>query len=308
MFFLNSILRFKCWSVFVCSLLCVLPGIAQTVENKRIDFDQSRQVMLIHFDVEGLNYKKAVKVTPHIKSGERLLPTTRGLSGDTAWLNRGGQHKLMVWDPFKDGVDSLKDIRVDFELAVKEVASPRFWGIAFQGSNSAPFGFKAMQLGRLGFYASVRSSGQAPPSGYTVSDAGAIDYKESGVYVITNKKRLASATFVGGPVLQVARKIYVYVGGGYGTEQLFWGYEAYNLDKNLTGSFWALNESINRKGVVIDAGATLRVGRLLFDLGMSSIQFDAFQITGGIGFTLAKMPALGADRSKLRVKHPVPLF
>ncbi len=291
MVFLNLLRCFKERLLTCCCLLYGLPGIAQTVENHRIDFDQSKQVMLIHFDLERLNYKKAAKVTPRIKSGQRVLPTAKGLSGDTAWLNRGGRHRLIVWDPFKDGVDSLKDIRVDFELAVREVASPRFWGIALQGSNSAPFGFKAMQLGRLGFYASVRSGGRRPSYRYTVSDVGAIDYVESGVYEIANKRRLASAAFAVGPVLQVARTVYVYGGGGYGREQLFWGYQAYNLDKKLTGSFWALNENFNRTGVVIDAGAVLRLGRMLIDLGMSSIQSNTFQITGGIGFTLAKNPA-----------------
>ena len=51
MVFLNLLRCFKERLLTCCCLLYGLPGIAQTVENERIDFDQSKQVMLIHFDL-----------------------------------------------------------------------------------------------------------------------------------------------------------------------------------------------------------------------------------------------------------------
>ncbi len=273
---------------FLC-LLLYLPATAQTVENVRTTFDQSSQLMVIQYDLKGLSYKKEIKITPYIESNGAALQPMQSLTGDFGWVNRGGKNKVITWDPFKDGISSLEGIQVKITASeVRAAEAPRFRGLLLHGSNSAPFGLQYMHLGKVGFYAGFRM-GKFPVSyTYTVSDAGAIDYPSSGVYQIGSEKRLAGYAFTAGPTIRVARNAYVYIGMGYGAEQLFWKYQAYDLDKSPVGTGWALNESINRKGITTDAGVVVRVGRLLLELGGSSIQYKSVQITGGLGWAFAK--------------------
>lgn len=275
-------------SILLCLVTC-LSVTAQTVENVRANFDQSTQLMVIRYDLKGLNYKKEIKITPHIESNGVEVSPIQSLSGDFGWVNEGGKNKIITWDPFKDGINSTEGIQVKIMASeVRNAVAPRFRGLVLHGSNSAPLGLKYMQLGKVGFYAAFRMGKFAPAYKYTVSDAGVIDYPSSGVYEIGTEKRLAGYAFTAGPTFRVARNAYLYVGAGYGAEQLFWEYEGYDLDKSPTGSGWALNESIDSKGIALDAGVVLRLGRLLIEAGVSSLQFKSFQITGGVGLAFTK--------------------
>ncbi len=268
-------------AVLFC-LLTYLSAIAQTVENIRTSFDQSKQLMLIYYDLKGLNYKQEIKIIPEITSGGTSLPL-KSLSGDFGLVTRGGKNKTVFWDPFKEGINSLAGIQIKIKTEIKDAEIPRFWGAILQGSSTGSFGVKVMQLNRIGFFGGVRVGKKTPYYRYTVNNAGGMDYIESGVYTIGSERRLAGYVITTGPIFQMTRNMYAYLGMGYGTEQLFWQYQSYNFNKNPTGRYWALNETINRKGLTADIGAVVRVGRLLVDLGLSTIQFKSFQIIGGIG-------------------------
>lgn len=266
----------------ICSALS-----AQTVSNVRTHFDQSKQLLSIHYDVHDLNYKKEIQVLPVVVSDQKLNPVT-ALAGDFGWQNRGGKNKIMIWDPFKDGATQLNGLKIELTTTIRPLTPPRLWSLAWQGSNSAPFGLKLSRLLPIGFFASFRLGNLPPYALYQVSNSGVIDFKESGVYEIGEERRLASFAITGGPLFQVGRNVYLYLGVGYGLEQLFWRYKEYNLSKVLVGNNWALNEQINSKGTVIETGATIRLGRITLDLGSSSINFNSIQLTGGIGFTFTQ--------------------
>lgn len=291
-----------CWTVFFC-LLVYLPATAQRVENVRTFFDQSKQVMLIYYDLKWMSFKEEVQVMPYIVSSRTQISPIKSLSGDFGWQNRNGANKLIIWDLFKDGIDTF--VQIEIKTETREAPNSPFAGVLLNGNKSTPFGVKFMlmanifsdstrmlnpeiRLNRLlrnhfGSYASLRMNRKRPDYQYTVSNEGVIDYLESGVYEIGSERRLAGYAFVVGPLVQVSRNRFIYVGLGYGAERLFWKYQAYNLDRNPTGTHWALNESINRKGIVLETGYVFRLRRLLLDIGVSTLQFKSFQITGGIG-------------------------
>lgn len=281
------------WCLVAClCLLAQLPAVAQLIKNVRTSVDQSKQVMIIRYDLTGLHFKKEIKVVPYIIGSDSLASPIKSLSGDFGWVSQSGKNKEIVWDFFKDGVTSLQDIQIDIKSETRDATLPRFWGVALQGSNSAPFGVKGMQLGRLGFFASARF-GKFPRSHeYMVSNAGVIDYPELGVYIIGTEKRLASYAIIAGPVFQMGRKIYGYLGAGYGAEQLYWKYKEYDLNNILLGGNWALNESINEKGLAVDTGLVIRLGRVLIDLGLNTINFKSVQIIGGLGLTFSNSKKL----------------
>ena len=276
--------------VILVSLLAYLPATAQTVENVHDSLDQSKQLVYIYYDLKGLNYKKEIKITPYIESGNAALAPMQSISGDFGWVNKGGKNKVVTWDTFKDGITSLDSVQIKvISSEVRDATLPRSRGIMLHGSNSAPFGLKYLQLGGVGFFAGFRMGNLPPSYDYTVSDAGVIDdYPNTGVYEIGDEERVAGYAITAGPTFQVGRNVYVYVGAGYGVEQLFWEYQKYDSDYVLQGSEWALNESINSKGIAVDAGIVLQFGRLLLDVGGGTIQFKSYQIIGGIGIVLGK--------------------
>ena len=290
-----SSIQSKKWQLagFLC-LLAGLPSIAQSVENVRTKFDQSRQLMLIYYDIKRLNYKEEIRITPYLPGEDSSATSIKSLSGDFGWIKRSGKNKLMIWDPFNDGVNSLGGIQISLKTELRQALVPRYWYACLHGSNSAPLGIKLARLNRVGFFASFRMGKLPPASQYKVNNAGVIaNYLESGVYEIGTKRRLASYAITVGPVFQLTRNLHAYAGGGYGVEQLFWQYQSYNLDRELTGSNWALNENINSSGFAADAGIILQLGRMVFDLGMSIIQFKSFQVVGSVGYLFKVTPPKG---------------
>lgn len=281
----NCMKEVICRLVFCYCLLSNVPGAAQTVKNLRTNFDQSKQLMLIQYDLEGLTYKQEAVVVPSFTSGDTAHIAMKNLSGDYGVISRGGKNKLVVWDPLRDGLNGLKDVQVTLKTTVRDAVIPSYWGLELQGSNSAPFGVRLLQLSQLGFFGGIRVGSIAPSYDYIVSNDGKLNYVESGIYEIGNKRRLAGYAITGGLLWQLTRNAYAYLGGGWGAEQLFWEYQVYNLDYDLIDSDWALNENINRKGITVDVGAVFHVKRMLFDLGLSTIQFKSIQITAGLGFS-----------------------
>ena len=220
----------------------------------------------------------------------------KSISGDHGVFNRNGKNKLIVWDPFQDGIGDFRNTRIDLKTNVRPIPREIYAGVMIQGSNSAPFGGKILAfnvLGRIGAYLGFRTSGKSPDYRYSVTNAGDIEYLESGVYEIGTKSLVYGSALTGGLLFPVGRNLHVYGGAGFGTERLFWEYKAYNLDKTLTGTFWALNENVDRRGAVVETGLNLRLGRLLVEAGASTVAFKSVQITGGLGFRFANFQTSG---------------
>lgn len=301
MIFSSAIRRLNRYCISLAFVAAYTTAFSQTIENVRDSFDQSRQLMLIYYDLKGLSYKQEVFVAPQIRLRDSSIagkypfpeqgkPAKKFFSGDYGWIAKGGDNKRIVWDPLRQGFNQLTEIQiVPLIEKIRDAPAPRFWTVFWQGSNSAPIGIKIARLSRIGFFAGFRMGRLPPLHRYTVSDAGVIDYRESGVYEIGAASRLASFAATGGLVLQIARKMYVFVGGGYGKEQLFRKYNEFNLNYEPVGSNWALHESLNAKGAFYDLGITLRLrNQLCIEIGTGTVNFQSYQILGGIGYAFSK--------------------
>lgn len=295
--FASSPLKHLCLTGALC-LLASAQAAAQTVENVRTYFDQSKQLMYITYDLKGMNYKKEIQVTPYIVSADTSLPAMKSLSGDIGWMTRGGNNKMIIWDPFKDGLTNLKDVEVHLKTDVRMVKQKGVWAVGLQGSNSAPLGLKVMYLNRIGFFAGFRMGNLPPDYAYYYYDYGSsyvglLDFSAPPFYTIGNERLLASYAITAGVIFQLSRNTYLCAGGGYGLEQLFWKYQVYDQEQKQTYHGWALHEYFDLKGIIVDVQAMSRRGRVLFSLGFSAVQMQnkegvGLQITGGIGYCFSK--------------------
>ena len=285
--YIYTFIEAKRWQLtFLVCLLTCLKASTQTIENIRDSFDQSRQLMLIYYDLKGLDYKQEIEIIPifTVDNARKILPSKDNLSGDLGWVNKDGKNKLIIWDPFADSITSLRSFQVYIKTNLRKVMLPTYGLLCLQGSNSAPFGLKIMTLDRRGFFLGFRKSRSAPSYQYKVSNDGVIDYRESGIYKIGSERRLSSYALTAGKPFRLNRNVFAFIGAGYGAERLFWQYEAYNLNGELINKYWALNEKVNRKGIVIDIGVGIRKRFYMVDLGLSTINFTSFQVTASVGF------------------------
>lgn len=229
-----------------------------------------------------------LQISPQkVVAGDTFPLPHSSLSGDFGLIRQVGKNKLIRWEPFRANLDSLNGVEIFLKTAIVPLSPQTFWGIAAQGSNTAPIGFKIVRLGQIGFFAGGRLGALPADYRYEISDTGAMDFTESGIYRAGSRRRLASFAATGGLVFQVGRRFYLFGGLGFGLEQLFWEYEAFNLDKQSLGNFWALNKSINRRGLAADAGVVLRRRHWFFELGCSSIRAQNLQITAAVGYILS---------------------
>jgi len=284
--------------ILYVSLVCVvLPrGFAQQVEDIRDTFDQSGQYFLLQYDLKKASFKEEVFIQPRILNAPSDSIALKSLRGDFGWVPVKGKRKTITWDPFRDGVNDIDGLQLGLEedLPTRPAVLPRYWALSWNASNSAPLGLKITRLSPIGFFVGYRRSWYLKPLDNaltTVADQPATiaNYKTDGVYEIGEESRLCSWAATGGVVVQVARRVYVYGGVGYGAEQLYWKYDILNPDYEQINQSWVINKEINSEGVVFDAGAYLRFGRFVIDIGASTIQFNTnAQIIGGLGYTLTK--------------------
>lgn len=297
---LGCVSNLKRHTVIIMMLLFSLSALAQKVENVRTTFDQTRQLVFIDYSITGLDFhfRKELIVTPYLVTAQGDRIPLRSASGAIGVQTSNGKNKRIVWDFAKDGLYSFAGNQITLQVNIRDAAPTRYFGLMLHGSNSSPLGAKAVSLSsnNKGYYLGFRLGHLPPNYRYKVFNSGIIDYPESGVYRIGSEKRLSSLAVTGGYIFQVHKNIYANVGLGYGREQLFWRYRAFNLDGDLISEAeeWALNDQINSNGLVGELGITARAGRVLMEAGLAFYGIQSatknkqtFQITAGIGYVFS---------------------
>lgn len=268
---------------------------AQELKNVRDSFDQAKQQWLIFYDLKAMGFKRSVAITPFMINAGDTIPLPKDvLSGEFGLVTRGGRSKCVRWDVFRtEGLDSLAGVKFWLEAPMK----PSFWAIEAQASNSAPFGLKIIRSAQVGFYAGFRLGKLPVDYRYRISDAGAMEYDEPGIYRVGTARRLASWAATAGGIFPVGRRTYISSGLGYGIEQLFWRYEAFGLDKEPLGNYWALNKHFNRRGLMVELSAGRRMSRRwLIGLGVSSIAGRNLQVIGSLGYIFSEKKEVQSTR------------
>lgn len=269
-------------------LTCMQPVFAQKIENQKQVFDQSRQILQIYYDVTGLNYRKELRVTPMLElaDGQQIdLPDATGAIG---MMKKNSKGNLIELDPFKAGIERPEQAKIILVADIRKRQQPERYLLGLQGSNSAPLGLKFWRVAPIGAYVGFRLGALPPSYRYTVNNEGQIDYKQVGIYEIVNQRRLASLAATTGVVAQIAPKLYGTLGIGYGIEQLFWKYNEYDLDKNLLGKAWALNENINHKGTIAEVGISCFLKPVYVELGVATFALNSYQLLFGLAYVFEK--------------------
>lgn len=255
----------------------------------KVFFDQSKQAYIILYDMAKIKMNEKLKLVPFYyskQSNDMIFLKT--ITGDTAWQTAPKLVQI-EWDPFKDKLDLNEFFNVQLILFEKKTSTkaPLINSVHYQGSNSALIGLKYMfKIRKAPVFIAGRIGALPPVFRYTVNDSGVIkNYNVDGVYQIGSERKLGSFAILVGSTLRFESNWYLNLGVGFGTERLYWKFDAFNLNYEKIGeSSWALNENTaQQNGFIFETGLMRKSGRFLFNLGTCSVAFKAYQITAGVG-------------------------
>ncbi len=134
------------------------------------------------------------------------------------------------------------------------------------------FGVMAAWYRKAGFYLRYETNFNDAEHSYECSTRR--DYSDYG-YIWTNgRSKVSYSAFSGGGVVRLCGFASMYAGMGYGSRTLLW--------QDEQGKYMKVTDCSHR-GIVFDAGFLLRMRRLDFSVGTSSVAFSTSSVYVGVG-------------------------
>ncbi len=270
---------------------------SQTVTNVTPIPDNDK--MIVKYKITGakLNQEFNVSLYVSMDGGTSYTGPLKAISGDIGEGITEGEHS-MVWDIFKD-VNSLAgsivfDVRaivIETTESIKEsnIKSKKIqkdkkkFFVSYMGSTNAPVGISIGQLGKTGWYCSVKSSIFQKKAEYVYEGDNlkpAIGSSEYYNFNDTREIRKLSLTL--GLTQQLGSNVFWYIGGGYGMKQQIWQIDIYTNNQK-TGSAYVENPEKSYSGFESETGLTIRTGGVLFSVGITNINLKSTKLTFGFG-------------------------
>ena len=270
-------------------LLIVLMGFsycleAQTVKN--IEPVRSGNNMVINYKIAGAKFNQKFDVSLYVSTdgGNTFQGPLKAVQGDVGEGIQGGEHQI-VWDVFKE-VNSLEgEVVFDVKARVIEEKIPKEFMVSYLGSIDAPIGVTVGQLGKTGWYASVKTGLNFSKPEYTYGgESWNPGFTEAQYYEFNSTEDIRRLSITGGLTWQLGKNFFMYTGGGYGIKELLWQMEIYDYDTNdKTGEEYVRQPDYSYSGVEAEAGFILRMGSFLLEGGVTSVNFQYTNVTLGVG-------------------------
>jgi opacity protein-like surface antigen len=175
----------------------------------------------------------------------------------------------------------------DTSLVVKpqQSATKSIDGVFFVMANAAyslapqaSFGLTLGSVKKLGWYASLSSNFKFVKADYECDYEGNISGLSS-EYSYSGQKSTSRLGATAGMVFRIYDPLYAYVGGGYGSRNVFW---------QLENGSWVKCTDDSYQGIAIDAGLMLHFKGFGFSLGVQTIGVKYLEAKIGVGYTLKR--------------------
>ncbi len=182
--------------------------------------------------------------------------------------------------PFSDE-ELIFDVRI--EVIEKSIEKSIF--IQYVGNLTTPVGLRFGTLGKTGFFIEGRISPSfSQQSSYTYTGDMIDNFEKPGYYEFTGKTSNPSYSALGGITFQPAWNTFLYAGAGYGSQKFMAEVDEYEYATNTkTATNWAENSEDKYSGFELDAGILFRFGHVVVSGGATTINFEIFNFTAGIG-------------------------
>jgi hypothetical protein len=267
--------------LFMC-YSCFLKG--QQIQAVRSEVKDEK--ILVHYVIRDGSLTDYFSISLYVSTdgGKTFTGPLREVKGDAGEGIRRGT-KIIVWDALKE-MPFLEDT-ITFQVrALKQPVKKKFF-VTWEGNTITWLGLRAGMLGKIGFYVEFRGNPDAlKKSSFTCNDGVLTDYNVPGYYSYTGKNGYSAFSVLGGINWQVVPDLYIYGGAGYGKENYLVQVDQFNYDNSAAfGKAYAKYTGYCTSGLEIDAGLMYRVKWFLVSAGATTLNFNLFNWTAGIGVT-----------------------
>jgi hypothetical protein len=250
------------------------------------------------YSVSKLEKDSAINVQLFIKadSGSNYVPLMH-VTGDIDTIKSNGKYKIAWVDmresPMATGEEYLFKVKIKDKFYFRQSGQSgagkekKHLFVAYAANMTAPFGLRAGKTGGIGWYAKIQfNSKPFLESSYTYEDQKIVDYDKFAWYQFTSEHAVSAFNICGGATFSIPRleNLNLYAGAGYGKEDCFYEYEETSYETNqLTGTYYAKDETLSASGIELEGGAIYCLNKLLITGGFSSTSFKTLNLELGIG-------------------------
>jgi hypothetical protein len=276
----------KAYFTFLFVPLISIGVFAQKVSN--IEATVSEDKILISYSVKGLKFNESLNVSLYVSldGGSTYQGPLKEVSGDIGECIKEGNHKI-YWDALKEMpfTDEELIFNVRAEKIIKEIKRNFF--LSYSGNDMTPLGLRFGTIGKIGWYVEGRINLKPfESSQYNFNEGDVIipDYNTHGYYKFTDNNNYSAMSACAGITFQPTWNFFIYAGVGYGKEEYLMEIDEYSYEENnSTGKALVKNKDYSYTGFEMDAGLIYSIGKFIISGGATTINFETFGWTAGVG-------------------------
>ena len=246
----------------------------------------------IYYSVDKIKFNKSLntKIFVSFDGGKTFTGPLKYVTGDVGENIRNTKNTI-VWNPFEE-VNSLDgDIVFDVRAEVVEKEIERKFFINYSPSilitssdYFAPFGLQVGQIGKIGWYATIRlnnlNKAKYNYNGETLEPIESVSH----YYKFTGNAHYPTIVTTAGITLQLKWNSFIYLGGGYRRNQLYWELNKLNQSTNeIIETDWASLNKYKEQGAELELGLMFTAKFMTFSFGGSVFNFKHFGAHCGVG-------------------------
>ena len=138
------------------------------------------------------------------------------------------------------------------------------------------------ELGKL--IAMIKENGKWRTTNFNEGDNIIPDYNKQGYYEFTGNNNYSAMSVCAGITLQPTWNFFIYAGVGYAKEEYLMEIDEFSYEENnSTGKALVKNKDYSYTGFEMDAGLIYRLGKFIISGGATTINFQTFNWTAGVG-------------------------
>lgn len=254
-----------------------ISNVEATMENNKV---------VVNYSLTGgkfYNYY-TISLYASVDGGKTFEGPLNEVSGDVGENIRRGDYTI-TWDAMKEMPVVDQGFMFDVRAEIFEDDMKKSVFIAYVGNIVTPIGLRIGMLGKVGWYAEFRASlSPSNTSSYSVKGGEFQDYDKEGYYEFNGTEGYAAYSGIVGVTYQVSRNFYFFGGVGYGKQEFLWQIDEFGYDNpNMIGQSYVKDEDASATGFELDIGGIIRINKFLITAGATTINFQLFNWTAGIG-------------------------
>ena len=270
--------------LIIAFILMGFAGFGQSVTN--INPKLIGDKIEVAYNITGARFYQVFNVYLYVSrdQGQTFEGPLKEVSGDVGKGISDGR-RAITWEVMKEMPIANEELIFDVRAQTIDKPIKKSIFVQYVGNLTTPIGLRFGTLGKTGFFIEGRVSPTFnQQSSYTYTGDLIDNFNQPGYYQFTGETATPAFSALGGITFQPAWNTFIYAGAGYGTQKVMAEVDEYEYATNTkTATNWAENTENNYSGFELEAGIMYRFGHVLVSGGATTINFEAFNFTAGIG-------------------------